>query len=81
MLPALILIGFLEGLLPKPWNVIGVGLTAVFWTLTLLLQDTLAMGDRDALVGATALAFVNAFLGMVVAVRFRGIVLRAARPA
>lgn len=81
MLPGLILVGFLEGLLPKPWNVIGVGMVAVFWTLTLVLQDNLAISDHEAMVGATTLAFANAFLGMVVAVRLRGIVLRAVRSA
>ena len=81
MLPGLIVIGFVEGLLPKPWNVIGAGFTAAFWTLTLILGDSFAAGDRDAVAGATALALVNAFLGMVVGVRLRGIVVRAVRSA
>ena len=77
MLPALILVGFLEGLLPKPWNVIGVGLVTAFWTLALVLRGNLAISDLDAMAGAAMLAFTNAFLGMVVALRLRGIVLRA----
>lgn len=81
MLPGLILVGFLQGLLPKPWNVIGVGLTAGLWTPTLILGDSLSIGNRDAVAGATALAFANAFVGMIVAVRFRGIFLRAVRAA
>jgi hypothetical protein len=81
MLPGLILVGFLEGLLPKPWNVIGAGLTAVFWMLTLVLGESLSIGDRDAVVGGAALALANAFLGMVVGVRLRGIVVQAVRAA
>ena len=81
MLPGLIFIGFLQGLLPRPWNVIGAGLTAGFWTLALILGDNLAAGDRDAIAGATALALVNAFLGMGVGVRLRGIVVRAVSTA
>ena len=81
MLPGLILVGFLEGLLPKPWNVIGVGLVAVFWTLALLLGGNVEIGDRDAVFGAAVLAFVNGFLGMVVGVRLRGMVFRAVRSA
>ena len=79
MLPGLILVGFLEGLLPKPWNVIGVGLVAASWTLALVLGGSPSIGDRDAVVGVTALAFVNALLGMVVGVRLRRIVFRMVR--
>jgi hypothetical protein len=79
MMPLLILVGFLEGLLPRPWNLIGAGLAAAFWTLALVLQDRLAVGDRDAVAGVIALGFVNAFVGMLVAVRLRGIVARAMR--
>ncbi len=77
MLPALILVGFLEGLLPKHWNVIGVGLVTAFWTLALVLRGNLAISDLDAMAGTAMLAFANAFLGMVVARRLSGIVLRA----
>ena len=60
---------------------IGVGLIALFWTLTLALQGSLTIGDGEAVAGVLALALVNAFLGMIVGVRLRGIVVRAVRVA
>jgi hypothetical protein len=74
MMPLLVLVGFLEGLLPRPWHLIGVGMAAVFWTLTLVLAGLIELGDRDAVAGATALAFVNALVGMAVALWLKRLV-------
>ena len=74
MLPGIILVGFLDGLLPKPWPLIGVGIVAVFWALAPVVSGNIALSDRDALVGATMLALLNAVVGMAVALWLKRLV-------
>ncbi len=66
MNPTLLLAGVVSGLLPRPWSVIGILVSAAAWTLLLVISKPGAPIDAASMFGDFALAAINAALAVFV---------------
>lgn len=67
VIPTMIVIGLLVGFLPRPWYILGLAIAAIAWPLLLVYSGVIESGDMGNILGALALAAVNATLGLIVA--------------
>ena len=66
MIPTLILVGAIVGILPRPWFVAGLVIAAIAWPVLLVSSGTVRPTDVEGMLGAFALAAVNAAVGAVI---------------
>jgi hypothetical protein len=66
MIPTMIAIGFLAGLLPRPWYLAGIAIGAAAWPL-LRIVSAAAPIDGPSMIGEFAIAVINAAVGAVLA--------------
>ncbi|MDQ2653629.1 MAG: hypothetical protein M3Z20_11385 [Chloroflexota bacterium] len=66
MIPALLLAGVLIGLLPQPWFVVGIPISAAAWTILLAISKPGPSMDAASMFGDFAIAAINAALAVFV---------------
>jgi hypothetical protein len=66
MIPTLLLAGVIIGLLPRPWFIVGILLSAAAWTLLLTFSKPGAPLDAASMFGDFAIATINSALAVFV---------------